>query len=49
MATLGGANYNAGINQELPIKKKKKEKEINYAVDRDLEVLVILVKGIKGE
>ena len=49
MATLGGANYNAEINKELPIKKKKKEKEIVYAVDRDLDVLAILVKGIKGE
>ena len=49
MATLGGAAYNAGINAALPAKKKKREREVLYAVDRDLEVLVLLVKGQKGE
>ena len=49
MATLGGAAYNAGINATLPMKKKNKEREVLYAVDKDLEVLVLLVKGQKGE
>ena len=38
-----------GVNNELPIKKKKNEREVSYAVDKELEALVILVKGSKGE
>ena len=39
-----------GVNtKQLPFKKKKKEKEVQYAVDNELEVLVMLVLGTKGE
>lgn len=48
MGTLAGQPYNAGLNQPPPPKKKDVQ-EILYAVDRDLDVLVILVKGQKGE
>ena len=45
MGTLAGTQANA----EPPKSKKKNEQEILYAVDCDLEVLIILVKGVKGE
>ena len=48
MATLGGAPYNAGLNSSPPPKKKDKE-DILYAVDCELEILCILIKGQRGE
>jgi hypothetical protein len=44
MGVLGGQSYNVGLNQP-PAKKKKEKEEVLYAVDRDLEVLAILVRG----
>ena len=35
--------------KELPVKKKKKENLVEYASDKELECLVILVNGIQGE
>ena len=46
LGTLSGQS--AGLDQPPPPKKKDVQ-EVLYAVDRELNVLVILVKGQKGE
>lgn len=43
-----GMPFSAGLMQ-LPVKTKKKENVVEYATDKDLDCLVILVNGIQGE